>query len=134
MSSNPRERPLSSTRRLGASKTTAQPAEIPCDPHSLGVEILQLAQLDVAQARPPTKQWREKLVPDDPLLDEVIGLHRREVVRELLHPGGLPPRVAEPAEQEDDEKDDENPSPDWHGSTPLSTVLSDEQYPRSRHS
>ena len=28
--------------------------------------------------------------------------------------GGLPPRVAEPAEQEDDEKDDENPSPDWH--------------------
>src|SRR4030095_10525312 len=100
----PPKRLFSSARWLGTSNTTAQPAEIPCDPHSLRVEVLELAQLDVAQRGHRRNSGARSSSRTTPLLDEVVGLHRREIVRELLHAGGLPPRVAEPAEQEDDEK------------------------------
>jgi hypothetical protein len=59
--------------------------EMPCDPQTLGVHLLQLPDLESTQLRPAAKERRKKFVPNRPLLRELDRLHSGEILGELLH-------------------------------------------------
>src|SRR5262245_24422228 len=80
--------------RMGAgARRRSAPTELPeilRDAHAFGVAGRELAQLAAVQSRPAPEQRREELVANRHLLGEVVGLHRCEIVGEVLHAEAIP--------------------------------------------
>ena len=84
------------SRVLGTSRAPAssKPSEVLRYTHAFGVQRPQLAHLELRQSRPAPKERGEKLVAEGPLVDQIICLHRCEVVRKLLHSRDIPGRCS----------------------------------------
>src|SRR5262245_11421685 len=73
--------------RLGGA---AELPEVLRDSHALGIESLELAHLEMRQPWPLSKEGCNERVAEESLVGEIVRLHRREVVRELLHADASP--------------------------------------------
>src|SRR5262245_34063472 len=73
--------------RLGGA---AEFPEVLRDSHALDIESLELAHLEMRQPWPLPKERCNELVAEESLVGEIVRLHCREVVRELLHVDAVP--------------------------------------------